>query len=144
MKLVIQRVQSGKVSVEGKSIAAIGKGYVVLVAAKKGDQEPSAQKLAEKLLHLRVFSDDQGKMNNSILEERGAVLLVPQFTLYADTKGRRPGFTEAEEPGRAKNLFHFFVEKVKKSGLKVVVGEFGAHMLVEIHNDGPVTIILEE
>jgi len=144
MKLVIQRVQSGSVKVGEHLRGKIGKGYVILVGIKKGDSEETAKQMAEKLLNLRILADGQGKMNRSILEEKGEILAISQFTLYAGTKGRRPGFTEAEDPSRAKELFDFFVEELKKSGLKIETGEFGSYMHVEIHNDGPVTIILEE
>ena len=144
MKLIIQRVSSGSVVVNNQTIGSIGSGYVVLVGIKVGDTKTQADKLAEKLLNLRIMSDKSNHMNLSILDTKGELLLISQFTLYADTKGRRPGFTQAMPPQQAKQLFDYFVDKISKSGLKVETGEFGAMMDVSLTNSGPVTITLEE
>ena len=143
MRLVIQRVISGKVSIYDEVVGEIGKGYVVLCGIKKGDTEEQIRKMAERLLNLRIMADEEMKMNKSIVEARGELLCVSQFTLYAQTQGRRPGFSDAEDPERAKDLFDLFVEELRKSGLKVETGQFGTYMSVEIINDGPVTILLE-
>jgi len=144
MKIIIQRVQYGSVSIDNKIINEIQNGYVLLVGLKRGDTKETVKKLADKVLGMRIFPDNEKNMNRSIIDVNGELLVIPQFTLYADTKKRRPSFTDSEEPIRAKKLFDYFVEELKQSGLKVVTGIFGAHMFVEIHNDGPVTIILEE
>ncbi|MFC1653528.1 D-aminoacyl-tRNA deacylase [Patescibacteria group bacterium] len=144
MKLVVQRVSRGSVSVKNKTIGSINRGFVVMVGLKGGDTENTVDKLAQKLINLRIMSDQQERMNKSLEDVGGEILLISQFTLYADTKGRRPGFTKAMCPKDAKNLFNYFVDQVKKSGLKIETGEFGTMMQVEIINDGPVTIILEE
>jgi D-tyrosyl-tRNA(Tyr) deacylase len=144
MKLIIQRVTKGSVSVNSKIISSINQGYVVLVGLRVGDTTTEADTLTQKLLNIRLMADKQLPMNRSILDTKGEILLVSQFTLYANTKGRRPGFTNAMPPKQAKELFNYFVDKVKESGLKVVTGQFGAMMQVEIINDGPITITLEE
>lgn len=144
MKLIIQRVSSGSVSVDKKVVGSINYGYVVLVGIKTDDTKIQADKLAEKLLNLRIMSDENGHMNQSIMDINGEILLISQFTLYATTKGRRPGFTDAMPPKEAEELFDYFVNQVKKSKLKVETGEFGALMEVSINNHGPVTITLEE
>ena len=144
MRLVLQRVQRGSVSVEGKEIARIGRGLVILVGVGHHDSAEHANWLAEKCANLRVFEDSQGKTNLSIKDVEGEALVVSQFTLYADTrKGRRPSFINAALPEVAEPLVKVFAERVEMSGVPVQMGEFGAHMLVEIENDGPVTIILE-
>ena len=143
MKLVIQRVTKGGVSVDNQIIGSINKGYVVLVGFRVGDSQKEITNMALKLVNLRIMPDRFGKMNLSILDVKGEILLVPQFTLYADTTSRRPGFTPSEKPEIASKLFDQFVAAVKKAGLKVANGKFGAYMQVEILNDGPVTIILE-
>ena len=144
MRLVLQRVQRGSVSVDGKEIAKIGRGLVILVGVGHDDNAEHANWLAEKCANLRVFEDSQGKTNLSIKDVEGEALVVSQFTLYADTrKGRRPSFIKAALPEVAEPLVKVFAERLEMSGVPVQMGEFGAHMLVEIENDGPVTIILE-
>jgi D-tyrosyl-tRNA(Tyr) deacylase len=144
VRLVIQRVKSGKVSVEGQAIASIGLGLVILVGVGPADGEPQAGFLAEKVANLRIFEDEQSKMNRSLLEVGGEALVVSQFTLYADTrKGRRPSFTDAAPPDLASPLVQRFAELLAAQGIPTQVGRFGAHMLVEIANDGPVTIWME-
>lgn len=144
MRLILQRVKSGKVSVEGRTIAEIGAGLVILLGVAPADGEPQARSLAEKVANLRIFEDNQGKMNLSILDVKGSAIVVSQFTLYADArKGRRPSFTGAALPETARPLVERFIELLKAQGVPTQSGEFGAHMLVEIANDGPVTILLE-
>jgi D-aminoacyl-tRNA deacylase len=144
MRLVLQRVTSGQVIVGERTIAEIGPGLVILLGIAPGDGEQQARILAEKTANLRIFEDEQGKMNRSILDIKGAALVVSQFTLYADArKGRRPSFTDAALPDQARPLVQRFVELLQAQGLPAQTGEFGAHMLVKIANDGPVTIILE-
>jgi len=144
MKALLQRVSSGSVSVEGKSIASIGNGLVILVGIGHADSDAQAQAMAEKVATLRIFEDEAGKMNLSILDTHGAVLVISQFTLYADTrKGRRPAFTDAAAPDVAKKLVDAFIKALQDQGIPTRSGEFGAHMSVEITNDGPVTIMVE-
>lgn len=144
MRLVLQRVKSGKVLVAGHAIAEIGKGFVILLGIGPGDGEQQVRTLAEKAVNLRIFDDGQGKMNLSVRDIRGQALVVSQFTLYADTrKGRRPSFTDAALPDIARPLVERFAEILCQQGVPTQTGEFGAHMLVEIDNDGPVTIYLE-
>ncbi len=144
MRAVLQRVRSGKVLVAGHPIAEIGKGLVILLGIGPGDGEQQARALCEKIAHLRIFEDEQGKMNLSVLEAGGQAIVVSQFTLYADTRrGRRPSFTGAAPPELALPLVDRFAEFLRDQGLPTLTGEFGAHMLVEIINDGPVTILLE-
>ena len=144
MRLVLQRVKSGKVLVAGHPIAEIGKGFVVLLGIGPGDGEQQVRTLVEKVAHLRIFDDGQGKMNLSIVDAGGQALVVSQFTLYADTrKGRRPSYTGAALPEAARPLVERFGELLRQQGVPTQMGEFGAHMLVEIANDGPVTIWLE-
>lgn len=144
MRIVIQKVTQGRVSVEGDLIAEIGRGLVLLVGVGHGDGEKQAHSLAEKVAHLRIFEDQAGKMNLSILDIGGEALVVSQFTLYADTrKGRRPSFTEAALPETARPLVERFASYLRELGIPSQTGHFGAHMLVEIDNDGPVTIWLE-
>ena len=145
MRVVIQRVSGGKVSINGAVKSQIGQGFVILLGVKEGDSEKEVQFLAEKIVNLRVMADESGKMNRSILEVNGEILAVSQFTLYADTSaGRRPSFIQAAKPEVSKPLYELFVSKLKRLGVKkVLTGEFGAYMQVEINNDGPVTIILE-
>lgn len=140
----MQRVQRGRVRVEGETIAEIGKGLIILLGVGHGDGEAQAAFLAEKIAHLRIFEDDAGKSNFSVLDVGGQAIVVSQFTLYADTqKGRRPSFTGAAPPEVAEPLIHRFAEHLRQYGVPTQTGKFGAHMLVEIHNDGPVTIWLE-
>lgn len=144
MRIVLQRVTSGKVSVEGRVIAEIGPGLVILLGVGPQDGAEQARFLAEKVTNLRIFEDDEGKMNLSLLDTGGQALVVSQFTLYADTrKGRRPSFIDAAPPEIASPLVDQFVVYLREKGVPTQSGEFGAHMLVEINNDGPVTILLE-
>jgi D-tyrosyl-tRNA(Tyr) deacylase len=145
MRALIQRVSSAAVSVEGKQLAHIGRGLLILLGVGQGDGEGQAQYLTEKVANLRIFEDVQGKMNLSLLDVGGAALVVSQFTLYADTaKGRRPAFTDAAAPQVAEPLVARFAELLAAQGVSTQTGSFGAHMLVEINNDGPVTIWLEK
>jgi D-tyrosyl-tRNA(Tyr) deacylase len=144
MRALLQRVQRGSVKVNGQTVAEIGPGLVILLGIGHGDGEEQARYLAEKIAHLRIFEDEQGKLNRSILEIGGEALVVSQFTLYADTrKGRRPSFVDAALPEVASPLVRHFAEYLNELGVPTKTGEFGAHMLVEIANDGPVTIWLE-
>jgi len=144
MKVVLQRVTSGRVIVDGQTVAEIGQGIVVLLGIGHDDGEQEARYLAEKIVNLRIFEDEQGKMNRSLLDVGGEAVVVSQFTLYADTrKGRRPSFTKAALPEAARPLVDRFVELLTEAGVAAESGEFGAHMLVEIYNDGPVTIVME-
>jgi D-aminoacyl-tRNA deacylase len=144
MRAVLQRVSHGKVSVEGKIIAEIGQGLVILLGVRQGDGLTQAQALVDKIVNLRIFEDEQGKMNRSLLDTGGSVIVVSQFTLFADTrKGRRPSFIDAAHPDLARPLVNRFAEMLREQGVQAQTGEFGAHMLVEIANDGPVTIWLE-
>lgn len=144
MRIVLQRVSFGRVSVEGRMVAQIGPGLVLLVGIGPGDTEAQTRYLAEKVANLRIFEDAQGKMNLSLLDTGGEALVVSQFTLYADTrKGRRPSFTDAAPPQVASPLVERFAQSLRELGIPTQTGEFAAHMLVEIHNDGPVTIRLE-
>jgi D-tyrosyl-tRNA(Tyr) deacylase len=144
MRVVLQRVRRGRVSVDGRTVAAIGPGLVILVGVGPGDGEEQARYLVEKIANLRIFEDEAGKVNRSLLETGGEAIVVSQFTLYADTrKGRRPSFAEAAPPEIAAPLVERFAELLREQGVPTQTGEFGAHMLVEIDNDGPVTIWLE-
>ncbi len=143
MIVVLQRVTESHVDVDGKTIGAIGKGLTVLVCAERGDTDEKAVQLAQKLLRYRVFEDDAGKMNKSVTDIAGDLLLISQFTLAADTNhGNRPSFTPAAPPDEGLRLFNLFVEEVRKSNLRVETGEFGAYMRVSLVNDGPVTFTL--
>ncbi len=145
MKLILQRVAHSSVSVEGQEIARIGRGLMILFGAEKEDGEESLKWLAEKTLNLRIFPDDDGKMNLSVQDIGGELLVVSQFTLAGDcSKGRRPGFDKAALPDEAERLYRQFVEAVGRTGLTVREGRFGADMRVELLNDGPVTFILEK
>ena len=144
MKAVIQRVTRASVEVEGRIIGRIGAGLLVLLGVAKGDDERDLSYLLEKLQTLRIFGDDQGKMNRSLVDVGGALLLVSQFTLLGDTsKGRRPGFDLAASPEAARALYEQAVERLRSAGLTVETGVFGAHMQVELLNDGPVTFIVD-
>jgi D-aminoacyl-tRNA deacylase len=144
MRAVVQRVRRGKVTVEGRLSAEIAQGVVILLGIGHSDGESQVDYLAEKIATLRIFEDEQGKMNQSLLDVKGAALVVSQFTLYADTrKGRRPSFTDAALPDIASPLVDRFARQLMSLGVPAQQGKFGAHMLVEIENDGPVTIILE-
>ena len=144
MKIVLQRVTQASVRVKGKDIATISRGLLVLFGAEKNDDETKVVFLAEKILNLRIFSDERGKMNLSCLDISGEILVVSQFTLAGDcSKGRRPGFDNAALPNEARSLYQNFIHQISKSGLNVNTGEFGANMQVELVNDGPVTFTLE-
>jgi D-tyrosyl-tRNA(Tyr) deacylase len=144
MKALVQRVSKASVSVNDNIVGKIGPGLVVFLGVAQGDSKEDASYLANKVVNLRIFADEASKFALSALDTRGDILIVSQFTLLADThKGRRPDFTEAAPPNLAKELYEFFVEQVRSTGLKVETGLFQEHMLVEIHNDGPVTILLE-
>ncbi|MDZ4158915.1 MAG: D-aminoacyl-tRNA deacylase [Anaerolineaceae bacterium] len=144
MRAVVQRVRRGRVSVDGKTVAEIGAGLVILLGVGVEDSEANAAALARKIALLRIFEDDQDKMNVSVLDVKGEALVVSQFTLYADTRrGNRPSFTAAALPEIARPLAERFADLLAGQGVPTQRGEFGAHMLVEIENDGPVTIWLE-
>ena len=144
MRVVLQRVNSGRVTVEGGVIAEIGLGVVILLGIGHGDGEEQARFLAGKIANLRIFEDEGGKINRSLLDVGGQAVVVSQFTLYADTrKGRRPSFTDAAPPEDASQLVERFTALLREQGVPTQTGEFGAHMLVEIANDGPVTIWME-
>lgn len=144
MKAVIQRVDSAAVRVDSRTVGEIGKGLLVFLGVEKGDDKKDADYLLEKILNLRVFEDGQGKMNLSLLDIAGEVLIISQFTLLADCrKGRRPSFAGAEEPGAAKALYEYFVAGAENRNVKVQTGEFQAMMKIEALNDGPVTITLD-
>ena len=145
MRTVIQRVTRGAVSVEGRLVSEIGRGLVILAGVGKGDEEAQADWLAEKIANLRIFEDEAGKMNRSVLDIGGSALVVSQFTLYADAqKGRRPSFIDAALPDQAEPLVAYFAKRLQFYGVPTQTGVFRAHMVVEIHNDGPVTIVLEK
>jgi D-tyrosyl-tRNA(Tyr) deacylase len=144
MKAVIQRVKSAQVSVDGRISGKIGKGLLVLLGVGKGDGESDLSFLTSKIPELRIFEDDSGKFNLSLKEIDGEILVVSQFTLFGDCrKGRRPSFTEAEEPSTAKDLYEQFILKLKERGVPVQTGEFQAKMEVHLINDGPVTLLLD-
>ena len=144
MRLVVQRVSFAECKVEGSITGTINKGYMVLVGFGNSDDEKIAEKMAEKLGKLRVFEDENGKMNRSIFDIEGDILSISQFTLYADSsKGNRPSFTDALSPDKAQALYGYFNECLRKTGLKVEEGIFGADMKISLVNDGPVTIILD-
>jgi len=145
MRAIIQRVTRTSVSVANQTVAVVSHGLVVLVGVTHTDTSAQAQTLAPKTAHLRIFGDDAGKMNRSVLDVGGEVLVIPQFTLYADChRGRRPSFIEAAHPDQAISLVDQFVSRLQEEQVpRVVTGIFGAHMLVEIHNDGPITIFLD-
>ncbi|MBE9482957.1 MAG: D-tyrosyl-tRNA(Tyr) deacylase [Chloroflexi bacterium] len=143
MKALLQRVTEASVSVGSEVVGRIGLGLVVFVGVARGDTEKDAQYLAHKIVNLRLFSDEGGNFNLSALDIIGELLVVSQFTLLAETKkGRRPDFIEAASPAQAKELFEQFVEQARATGLRVETGRFQQYMQVEIHNDGPVTILL--
>ena len=144
MRVVLQRVSRASVTIEGKTAGAIERGFCLLVGFTHGDTGATVDWMAEKVAGLRLFSDSEGKMNLGLDEVGGAVLVVSQFTLYGDAaKGRRPSFVDAARPEQAIPLYERFVAALRGRGLEVGTGEFGADMMVEIHNDGPVTLILE-
>ena len=144
MKAVLQRVAEASVEVSGEMIVSTGHGLLLLVGADRGDSEKKADFLADRCLGLRIFEDDEGKMNRSVIDVGGDLLAVSQFTLSADlSKGRRPSFASAMKPPEAERLFDYFVDKLKESRLNVKTGRFGARMKVRLVNDGPVTFVLE-
>ncbi|RAL25742.1 D-aminoacyl-tRNA deacylase [Thermoflavimicrobium daqui] len=144
MKVLLQRVKEAKVTVENEITGAIGHGYLLLVGFTEGDSEKEIDYLAEKIAYLRIFEDEAGKMNRSLLDVKGSILSVSQFTLYGDCrKGRRPNFMAALRPDEAKMLYERFNDKLRTYGLQVETGIFGAMMEVSLVNDGPVTLMLE-
>jgi len=144
MRAVIQRVSHARVVVEGRVTGEIDAGLVVLVAVGREDSAETAASIAEKIVHLRIFNDDQSKMNRSLLDTGGAILAVSQFTLYGDARGqRRPSFIQAAPPEHGKALYEEFVRALRALGVRVETGVFQAHMSVELANDGPVTILLD-
>jgi D-aminoacyl-tRNA deacylase len=144
MKALLQRVTRASVTINAEITGRIKNGLVVLVGVAIGDTLKDAQYLAQKIADLRIFSDSEGKFNLSCLDINGELLVISQFTLLADArKGRRPSFTDAAAPGPAEDLFNAFVKELSNTGLKVETGRFQTHMLVEIHNDGPVTVFLD-
>ena len=144
MRSVVQRVKESHVSVANEVVAGIGRGLLVLLGVAKGDTHKDAKYLADKISHLRIFEDDQGKMNRSLLETGGSMLVVSQFTLLGDCrKGRRPSFIQAASPEEADHLYESFAELVRNMGIEVKTGRFRTMMAVSLINDGPVTIIIE-
>jgi D-tyrosyl-tRNA(Tyr) deacylase len=144
MNALLQRVKEASVVIDGQVVGQIGRGIVLLAGIHRGDTPTDIDGMAEKCLYLRIFDDDEGRMNRSVLDVRGGILAISQFTLCADTrKGRRPNFIDAALPEAALPLFNRFIERLQESGLPVATGIFGARMLVDIQNDGPVTFILE-
>lgn len=144
MRLVVQRVNSGKVIVEGKSVGEIGKGLLVLLGVGQNDSKKDADNLADKLSKLRIMADADDKMNLSVMDTKASILVVSQFTLYADTQGgNRPSFIKAKEPFEAKILYEYFILRLKNLGLDVQTGSFGEYMKISARLDGPVTIIID-
>jgi D-tyrosyl-tRNA(Tyr) deacylase len=144
MRAVVQRVSRASVEVEGKIVGQIGPGWLVLLGVARGDVDEDGDRLAEKVVNLRAFADDQGKMNRSVIDAGGSVLVVSQFTLLGDCRGgRRPSFTEAAEPAEAERLYRHFCGRVAATGVDVATGVFRAMMNVELVNDGPVTFLLD-
>jgi len=144
MRAVIQRVSQASVEIDDKVVGRIGNGFVVLLGIMTQDDEKDAEYLATKTANLRIFEDDDGKMNVSLLEIEGEVLVISQFTLYSDTrKGRRPSFIKAAQPEKAEPLYSSYISYLKKFNIKVATGVFGAMMMVNIQNNGPVTIIID-
>ena len=145
MKIVVQRVLQASVEIEGKTVGEIGKGYLVLLGIGHEDNEKTCDRFLSKILKMRIFEDENGKTNLSLFDVSGELLIVSQFTLYADLKGQnRPGFTKAAGPEEAERLYDYFVCEARKSVQKVETGEFGADMKVSLTNDGPFTIVLDE
>lgn len=144
MRAVIQRVRRARVSVEGRTVGEIGAGIVVLLGIAKGDSGEAAHYLADKTANLRIFDDAVGKMNVSLLESQGAALVVSQFTLYGDVRrGRRPGFERAAPPAEANRIYEEYAARLKSLGVPLETGIFQAHMVVELENDGPVTLLID-
>lgn len=145
MRVAVQRVTKAKVTVDRETVGEIGPGMLLLVGVGREDSEDTCRRMASKVARLRIFDDEAGKMNLSLLDTRGQALVVSQFTLYADTnRGLRPSFTNAGAPGRAKELYERFASELSYLGVPTRTGRFGAHMAVELVNDGPVTLMLEE
>ena len=145
MRILVQRVTQARVTVDGVESGRIGAGLVALVGVRRGDGAGAAPRCADKCAHLRIFADGEGRMNRSVIDLGGQVLAVSQFTLYGDCrKGRRPSFVDAAEPALAETLYEAFIARLQEHGLRVERGVFGAAMAVEIHNDGPVTLIVED
>lgn len=145
MRLVAQRVRSAQVEIDGSTVGSIGPGLVVLVGVRHTDTTESARRLASKVARLRIFGDKEGRMNLPVTEAGGQILVVSQFTLYADTrKGNRPSFLEAADPEMAAGLIADFASALREQGIEVAEGRFGAHMEVTLTNDGPVTIVLDD
>lgn len=144
MRAVVQRVTSSSVTVEGKVAGEIGAGLLVLLGVARDDGKEAADYLADKITNLRIFNDEQGRMNLSLLDTSGAMLVVSQFTLYGDTRrGRRPSYIDAAEPEKANALYEYFVERIRSQGVRVETGVFQANMEVNLTNDGPVTILID-
>ena len=144
MRIVVQRVKSGSVCVAGETVGQIERGLVLLAGIHRDDDEDAVRFCAEKCVHMRIFSDETGKMNQSLIDVDGAALIISQFTLYGDCrKGRRPSFDAAARPEVANVLYMRFIERISDMGIRVESGVFGADMQVEIHNDGPVTLVVE-
>lgn len=144
MRAVVQRVSAASVTVEGRKVGSIGPGLLVLLGVARGDTEKDGEYLAEKLAGLRIFEDEEEKMNRSVAQIEGSILLVSQFTLYGDVRhGRRPSFTQAAPPEEANRLYENLAQKLRDKGLTVETGQFQAHMEVSLVNDGPVTILLD-
>ena len=144
MRAVIQRVTTSKVQVGDEIVSQTGPGLLVLLGVSRSDEEKDADYLSDKMVHLRIFADDEGKMNRSLIETGGEIMVVSQFTLLGDCrKGRRPSFVEAAPPERAEQLYEYFVNQLKLKGIPVATGQFQAMMTVSLVNDGPVTLILE-
>lgn len=144
MRALLQRVSQASVAADGRITGQIGRGFVILLGVTHTDTAAEASWLAQKIAGLRLFEDEEGKMNLSLAQAGGAVLVVSQFTLYGDArKGRRPSFSDAARPEQAEPLVNYFCEKMREQGFIVAAGLFGAHMDVEIHNDGPVTLLVE-
>lgn len=144
MRVVLQRSKYSKVTIDAKINGEINKGLVILVGFTNGDDEKIVDKMIDKIINLRIFEDENGLMNKSLIDENGEILNISQFTLYADTKkGRRPSFTHALNPDEAKRLYDYMNNALKEKGVKTETGIFGADMKVEIYNDGPVTIVID-
>lgn len=143
MRAVVTRVAGASVTVDGQVTGQVGRGYLVLLGVAPADTRETAQRLADKICNLRVFEDENGKMNRNLAQVGGGLLVVSQFTLFADTRSRRPGFTGAAGPDLAKPLYEFFMECCRAKGFQVGAGVFGAHMDVASVNDGPVTILFD-
>jgi len=144
LRAVVQRSLYSSVTIDGEVTAEIGPGLTVLLGIKKGDREKDADYLMDKILNLRIFADEAGRMNRSLLDVQGEIMLISQFTLYGDVKhGRRPGFTDAEDPQAAEPLFQYCIKNIKNTGINIKTGIFGAHMKITLANDGPCTFMID-